>query len=147
MFITPWLETMTRWQDDGMTAARLHANMRQTWKKQTPWTPRSSTFFRFSAKFADFSAKFRFLDVQIRNNLEYIIFIACNICKYYVNSLVISCSTCQKEEKECIWLNMWFTQSGRNFNFVTIYAFLPPKPNSKKFRIDKKIAYSNSGVT
>ena len=24
--------------------------------------------------------------------------------KYYVNGMVISCSTCQKEEKECIWV-------------------------------------------
>ena len=24
--------------------------------------------------------------------------------KYYVNSMVISCTTCQKEEKECIWV-------------------------------------------
>ena len=45
-----------------------------------------------------------FFKVQIRNNLKNVFFIAfklCKIYKYYVNSLVISYSTCQKEEKEC----------------------------------------------
>ena len=59
----------------------------------------------FSAKFVNFSAKFGSLNMQIRNNFKNVIFIACKwrkICKYYVNSIGISCSTCQKEEKECI---------------------------------------------
>ena len=36
--------------------------------------------------------------------LKITIFTACKLCKlfkYYVNSMVMSCSTCQKEEKEC----------------------------------------------
>ena len=40
---------------------------------------------------------------------------------------------------------MWFTLSCCNFNFVLSYAIFPPNPNSQIFRIDKKIAYCNSG--
>ena len=59
----------------------------------------------FPPKKVHFSAKFGSLNVQIRNNLKIVIFILCKQCKifkYYVNSMVILCSTCQKEEKECI---------------------------------------------
>ena len=66
--------------------------------------------FRFSVK------KKLSLGVQIRNNLENIILIACKLCKlfqYYVNSMVTSCSTCQKEEKECTLVK------------YVIYAVLP----------------------
>ena len=55
-----------------------------------------------SAKFVKFSAKLESLNVQFWNNFKNIIFIASKwwkICKYYVNTMVISCSTCQKEEK------------------------------------------------
>ena len=55
-----------------------------------------------------------------------IIFIACKwskICKYYVNSMVISCSTCQKKKNNAEGLNIWFTLFCRNFKFVVIYAF------------------------
>ena len=58
---------------------------------------------RFSAKVVKLSARFGFLNVQIRNNFKNIIFIACKwskICHYYVNM----CSTCQKEEIECTWV-------------------------------------------
>ena len=63
----------------------------------------------------------------------------CKLCKHYVNSMVISCSTCQKDEKNALGSNMWLTQSCRNFNFVVIYAIFPPNPDSKIFRIDNKI--------
>ena len=49
-----------------------------------------------------FSAKFGSLNMQIRNTFKNIISIACKwskICQYYVNSMVIACSTCQKKEK------------------------------------------------
>ena len=59
--------------------------------------------------------------------------------------MVISCSTCQKEEKYALGLNMGFTESCRNFNFVVIYAIFPAKPYFHTFRIDNKIAYCNSG--
>ena len=75
----------------------------------------------FSAKFFLFSVKFGFLNVQFRNYLKNVIFIAykwCKICKLYVNSIVVSCSTSQNGEK-CIW----FTLFCRNFQFVVIYAF------------------------
>ena len=52
-------------------------------------------------------AKLESLNVQSRNNFKNIIFIACKwckICKYYENNIVISCSTCQKEEKECMFV-------------------------------------------
>ena len=84
-------------------------------------------FFRFSAKFGS-------LNMHIRNNFKNIIFIACKwckICKYYVNSMVISCSTCQKEEKECIWVNIWLRfflsqfQICRNLHFFLLKIFFP----------------------
>ena len=46
------------------------AGERQTWKKLTPWTPRSSTFFGIFAKLAYFSANFGSLNMKIRNNLK-----------------------------------------------------------------------------
>ena len=57
--------------------------------------------------FKRFSAKFGFLDLQVRTYFQNVIFIArkwCKICKYYVNNMGISCSTFQNEEKEYIWV-------------------------------------------
>ena len=99
-------------------------------------------FKRFSAKYVHFFAKFLSLNVKIRNNLKNIIFIACKWCKlskYFVNNMVISCSTCQKKKKNAFGLSMWFTQSCCNLDFVVIYVFFPQKSNSQAFRIDKKI--------
>ena len=74
-----------------------------------------------------FSDKFMSLNMQILKNFKNTIFTAYKLSKYYLNSIVISCSRCQKEKKECIGLNMWFTQSCRNFNFVIIYTIFLPK--------------------
>ena len=55
-------------------------------------------FLRLSAKFTSCPPNFLSLNVQIRNT----IFTACKWCKifkYYVNNMVTSCNTCQKEEK------------------------------------------------
>ena len=96
---------------------------------------------RFSAKFVKFSAKFRPLNEQIRNNFKNIIFIACKWskkCKYYVNSIVISCSTCQKEEKECTWFKYLIYTVRGDFKFVVIYVFFPAKSVFPKYRIHKK---------
>ena len=85
-------------------------------------------FIRFSAKFVNISTKFRSLHVQIRNNWKQLFCLACKWCKiskYFVNSIIISCSTCQKGEKECIWVK------------YLIYAV-------SVFRVDKKKVYSNS---
>ena len=68
---------------------------------------RVQLFKRFSAKFVKFSAKLGYFNLQIRNTFKNVIFIVykrCKICKYQVNSMVISCSTCQKEEKACFYL-------------------------------------------
>ena len=76
-------------------------------KKQTPWTPRRSIFKNIFCIFVKFSAKIGSLNIQTRNNFKNIIFIACKwnkVCQYYVNSMLISCSTCQKEEKKCTWV-------------------------------------------
>ena len=73
-------------------------------------------FSSFFAKFVNISAKFGFLNMRIRNNFKNFIFIArkiCRIFKYYVNSMVISYSTCQNLEKLCIWVE------------YLIYAVLP----------------------
>ena len=59
------------------------------------------------AQIVDFLAKSIFLDMKVRTNFQNVILIACRwckMCKYYLNSMVISCSTGQKEEKECIWV-------------------------------------------
>ena len=48
---------------------------------------------KLSAVFVNISAKFGFLNMQIRNNFKNVIFIACKwfkIFKYYVNSMVIT---------------------------------------------------------
>ena len=50
-----------------------------------------------------------------------------------------------KKKTNALWLDMWFTLSCCNFNFVMIYAIFKPNHNSQIFRIDKKIAYCNSG--
>ena len=112
-------------------------------KKQTSWTPQSSIFLIFSAKYVNFSAKFQVLNVQIRN----IFFIACpcwKICKYYVYRMLISLSTCEKEEKNEFGLNIWFTQFCCDVKFVVIYALFLPNSNSKIFRVHKKKVFSKS---
>ena len=87
----------------------------------------SAKFVIFSAKFVNFSAKFGSFHVQIRNHFESIIFIACKwskIYKYFVNCILISCSTYSKEEKYAFWLNIGFTQSYRNlFFFCNLCTF------------------------
>ena len=112
--------------------------------KSKPHEPHVVTFFfRFLAKFVKFSSKFWSLNVQIRNNLENVIFISCKwykLCKYYVNSIVISCRTFQKEEEECIWVKYLIYavllqfEFGRNLRFFSRL----PNPNSQMFRIAKK---------
>ena len=74
------------------------------------------THFKKIALFVQFSAKFLPYSVQIKKYLKNSIFTACKWCKlrqYYVNSMVLSCITCQKEEKECTWVDN------------VIYAVLP----------------------
>ena len=82
-------------------------------------------FKRFSTKFVNFSTKFGFSNVQIRNKFKNFIFTACkwcNICNYYVNSMVILYSTCQKEEKECIW-NKYLIYKVPQSNFLSTVNF------------------------
>ena len=58
----------------------------------------------FSAKLVYLYAIFMSLNMPI-TNFTNIILIACKwfqICKTYLNSMVILCSTCKKEEKSCI---------------------------------------------
>ena len=90
--------------------------LRQSCKKRVLRVLQNLIFSQFSAKFVQFSAKLLSLDMSIRDNLENIIFTACKwhkLCKYYVNSMVISYIICQKEEKECTWVK------------YVIYAVLP----------------------
>ena len=85
----------------------MHSKARvqeQRCKKQGLRVLQNSTFLRFFANFVRFSAIFFSLNVQIRNTLKNTIFTACKwcrLCKYYFNSMVISCNTGRKEEKEC----------------------------------------------
>ena len=59
--------------------------------------------------------------MRIRNNFKHVIFIICK--RYWVNSMIISCSTCQKEEKNAFRLSIWFTLFYRNFKFVVFMRF------------------------
>ena len=53
--------------------------------------------------------------------------------------MVISCSTCEKEEKECIQVKYLIDAVCRNFNFVAIYLFFfSPIVYSQNFRVHKK---------
>ena len=68
----------------------------QTLKTNSMNSAEYNLFFWFSVKLVDFSAKFGFFDSQVRINFQNVILIHCKwckICKYYVNSMVISCST------------------------------------------------------
>ena len=115
--ITPTWNAYT-WSSRG---GQLH-----TWKKHTPWTSRSSTFFWIIRQIDKFSANFRPLNMQIRNNSKNVIFIACKLCKiceYYVYSIVISLSPVKRKKKNAIGLNIWFTLFCCNFKFVVICGF------------------------
>ena len=61
--------------------------------------------------------------------------------------MVISGSTCQKEEKECIWIKYLIYVVLRAFNFfLVIYALFPQNSNSQIFRVSKKIVnYKSAG--
>ena len=94
-----------------------------------------------SAKFVKFSAKFGSLNVQIRNNLKNIIFIAflwCKVCKYYVNSMVSSCSACQKEEIECMWVKYLIYAVLSQSQFRRNLRIFPPNLYFQSFRVHKK---------
>ena len=53
--------------------------------------------------------------------------------------MVISCSTCQKGEKEAFRLNIGFTLFCRDFKFVIIYVvFFTPNLHSQNFNDHKK---------
>ena len=96
---------------------------------------------RFGRQIALYSAKFKSLNVQIWNNFNNTIFTACKWCKlfkYYANSMVLSCSTCQRRKLNALGLNMFFRQYCHDFYFVVIYAIFAPNPYSQIFRIDKK---------
>ena len=102
-------------------------------KKQTSLTPRGNLFFsNCQSYFASFLPNFNLWICQINiPTLQHIIFIACKLCKYHVNILVISCSTCKNEEKECIWVNYVNTSVLRGLTFFrSLYIFLP-NPNFK----------------
>ena len=58
--------------------------------------------------------------------------------------MVISCSPCQKEEKECIWNKYLIYAVLRDFNFVVVYSLFPPNSNSEIFRVHKEIVFSKS---
>ena len=80
--------------------------------------------------------------MQIRNTFKNVIFIACKWCKmlkYYINIMVISCSTFQMEEKECTWVKyliysvLWRFQICRN-----LCIFFLPNLYSQNFKVNTK---------
>ena len=103
--------------------------------------PTNDSDLRFSAKIVKFPTKFKYLNVQNRNNLKNTIFIVCKgckTCKYYVNSMVILCSTYQKEEKEYPWVKYFIFAVFGGFKIgFTLLVFSPPNLYSQNFRITK----------
>ena len=125
------------------------ASQHQTWKNELYKLRGVQFFFGFSAKLVHFSANFRSLNTQIKNNFKNVIFIACKwckICKYYVYSIsmVISLSPVKRKKKNAFGLNFWFMWFCRDLKFVIIYAFFPPNLYSQKFRVHKKLFFSPS---
>ena len=53
----------------------------------------------------------------------------------------MSCSTCQKEEKECMWAKYLIYVVCRDFKFIAIYSFFPPNPYSQNFRVHIKMVF------
>ena len=97
-----------------------------------------------SAEFTFFSAKFRFLNMLIKNNFKNVILIAskwCKIFKYSVNSMVISDSYCQKEEKECIWVKYLIYTVLSRFQICRNSRVFSAKSETKNFRVDKKMFF------
>ena len=125
--------TLPGWIDEKKTispAVRGSVNRPRLEKNQHHEIRRVQFLKRSSAKFVQFYAKFRPLNVQIRNNFKNIRFIACKwskIYKYYVNSMVISCNTCIKEEIECTWFKYLIYAVCRDFKFVVIRVFFSAK--------------------
>ena len=52
--------------------------------------------------------------------------------------MVISCSTCQKEENYAFGLNIWYMLSCCNCKFVVIYVLFPQNQYFLNFRVHKK---------
>ena len=65
------------------------------------------------------------LNVQIRNNFKNVIFITCKwckICKYYVNSMVISKYISKGRKKNAFGIDIWLTLFCCNFKFGQKYS-------------------------
>ena len=62
-----------------------------------------------------------------------------NLCKYFINSMVISCSTCQKEEKECTFVYYVICAVLPRFQFCRNLCNFSANYKSQIFRIDKKM--------
>ena len=92
--------------------------------------------------FLGFSAKFEFLNMRITKNFKNVIVIACKWCrifKHYVNSMVISYSTCKKEENKAFRLNFYLALFCRNIKFVGIFVFFSfAKSEFQKFHNSQK---------
>ena len=109
----------------------------QSWKKRGPSKPtRSNFFFKWAFKFVQYSKCWSFT-MKIRMSLESFIFTSCKWCnlwQQYVNIMVISCSTFQKEEKECICLKYVIYASLLRLQFCrNLRVSPPPNTNSKIF--------------
>jgi hypothetical protein len=77
MFIAYGLHWLTETPARGAFFAGELCCEQQTWKKQTPWTPRSSIFNKIFLQICQIFAKFGSLNMQVKNIFKNIIFIAC----------------------------------------------------------------------
>ena len=82
-----------------------------------------------------------YLNMQIRKHLKNILYTACKwckLCKFYVNSMVLSCGTCQMEENKCtlvkyvIYAFLLQFQFCRNLRNFSAKSFIPDFQNWQK---------------
>ena len=77
------------------------------------------------------------VEMQSRNKFKNIIFIACKwgkIWKSYINSRVISCSTCQKKENNAHGLHIWFREGVKKVS-LNLWSWSYPAGGGEALRL------------
>ena len=116
----------------------------QDLEKRTPWTPRSSIFKKIFRKICQIFRQIWILERENYKNFINIISIACKwskIRKYYVNSMVISCSTWQKKEKEWMWVLYLIYAVFAQFQICHILSVFSAKSVFLKYQSSQKTVF------
>ena len=126
----------------GCSAVRcVHGRLRKNKLHELCGVQFLKQIFRLICKF---SAKFGSLNVPIRNNIENIIFIAfkwSKICKYFVNSMLISSSSFQRQEKEYIWVKYLIRAVLSRFQICLNLCVFSAKSVIPKFQSSQKMIF------